>query len=83
MCKMLNSNLGLGSVNEALQLCTIKLTHRSPLGVKNMCSDFLKPVTRNSARHFHFKYLIYREAKAPICAQLCSLCSRTKIHFSK
>jgi len=69
MCKMLNSNLGLGSISEALQLCTVKLTHRSPLGAKNMCSDFLKTVTRNSARHFNFTYLIYRQTKAPICTQ--------------
>jgi hypothetical protein len=34
MCKMLNSNLGPGSVNEALQSRIVKLMHSNPKGVK-------------------------------------------------
>jgi hypothetical protein len=34
MCKVLDSNLGPRSVNEALQSCTVKLTHRNPMRVK-------------------------------------------------
>jgi len=66
---MLNSNLGLGSVNEVLQLCTVKLTHRNPLGVKKYELRLLQNRYKELNQTLPLQCLLYLQAKAPIRTQ--------------
>jgi hypothetical protein len=82
MRKMLNSNLGLGSVNEALQLCKVKLTHRSQLEIKKYVLRLPQNRYKELNQTLQLQYLIYRQAKAPTCTQIFHSVPEQRLVFS-